>query len=325
MNRQYFEDRDGFNDRLLLFMKNNAGLPFTNIRQVKHGVWVLSTSYDKWILKEFPSIYKLSIQIDFTKELKKNGFAKTYSFFPSLFQLDDRIFGLIQYIDSNHIGPYQYDNDENIGSALDTIKNFHLTTHRFVESFKEQIPTFKQISKWDKRLIDYYTFINLHRFNPVYSHLKRLAQYGSWALQQMKEQPSYFEKGYQCIIHGDLASHNFIEGKDGTLFLIDFDLISISPAEIDLLQFCNRILPFLKWDEDRLFSFEHLRHLKNVQPFLAALVYPTDIFREWIFFSTKDVEEQSKKWAHVQRLTFHQYKERLAFYEKIIEKVEKWI
>ncbi|MCR2820525.1 aminoglycoside phosphotransferase family protein [Lederbergia panacisoli] len=324
MNNQFYKDRDGLNDRLLLFMKKKSGLPFTQIKQIKHGVWLLPSINENWVLKEYLSTFKLSVQIDFTKELKNSGFMKTYSFFPHIFQMDGRIFGLMQYIDSGNFGSFHYDHDENIQSALELLTNFHQSTGMFVDAFKEQLPYFQQRSKWEKRLIDYYTFINLHKFKPLYSHLNRLAQYGVWALQQMNEHVSYFVKKPHCIIHGDVASHNFIKSKDGILCMIDFDLISIAPSHIDLLQFCNRILPSLDWDADRLFSYKLLNNLKSVRPFLAALVYPTDIFREWIFFSTSDVEQQSKKWSYVQRLTFHKYKERLAFYEKIKEKVENW-
>ncbi|MBS4199796.1 phosphotransferase [Bacillus sp. FJAT-49732] len=323
MNKRYLKDRDGLNDRLLLFMKKNTGLPFNHIQQIKHGVWLLSTSHDIWVLKEFPSKYKLSVQIAFTKELKEIGFTKTYSFFPKIFNMEDRIYGLLQYIESSDKSSFQYDSDENIETALDTITYFHTATSKFVPSFIEYIPIFKQLSKWEKRLVDYYTCINLHRFNPAYSHLKRLAQYGSWALQQMNEHMSYFEKKPYCIIHGDVASHNFIKNKNGVLYMIDFDLISIAPPHIDILQFCNRILPSLEWNEERLFHFEKLRHLQHVRPFLAALVYPTDIFREWIFYSNVNIEEQSKKWNYIQKLTFKQYKERQAFYERIMKKIEK--
>ncbi|MBS4217023.1 phosphotransferase [Bacillus sp. FJAT-49711] len=304
-------------------MKKKSGIPFTHIRQIKQGVWLLISNNENWVLKEYLSTFKLSVQIDFAKELKNNGFMQTYLFFPHIFQLEGRIFGLMQYIESKNNGAFHYDQDKNIQSALELITNFHQTTATFVDTFKEKLPYFQQRSKWEKRLIDYYTYINIHRFNPVYSHLNRLAQYGVWALEHMNEHVSYFVKKPHCIIHGDVASHNFIK-SNGILYMIDFDLISIAPSHIDLLQFCNRILPLLDWDAERLFSFELLNNLKNERPFLAALVYPTDIFREWIFYSTSNNKEQSKKWSYVQRLTFHKYKERLVFYEKIKDRVEKW-
>ncbi|MCJ8006956.1 phosphotransferase [Lederbergia wuyishanensis] len=322
MNKDFIKDRDGLNDRLLLFMKKNTSIPFTQIKQIKHGVWLLSSSNQSWVLKEFPSKYKLSVQITFSKELKQKGYAQTYSFFPDIFQIDDRIYGLMQYIESNESGSFHYNSEKNIEVALEAIVQFHTATSKIVPSFIEHLPIFKQLAKWEKRLVDYFTFINLHRFNPVYSHLNRLAQYGSWALQQMQEHKSYFHEEPFCIIHGDVASHNFIKGKNGEVYMIDFDLISIAPPQIDFLQFSNRILPSLEWNEDRLFSFEKLRHLQNVRPFLAALVYPTDIFREWIFYSNSQLEVKSKKWNYVKQLTFERYKERLAFYERIINIVE---
>ncbi|MFK4997593.1 phosphotransferase [Bacillus sp. N9] len=97
----------------------------------------------------------------------------------------------------------------------------------------------------------------------VFSYTEQCRENREWALEQMKADPSFFQKEPHCIIHGDVAYHNFIRGKDGKLYVIDFDLIRIASAMIDILQFCNRILPSLRWDARQLFSFPRLRPYKE--------------------------------------------------------------
>ncbi|MBS4176211.1 phosphotransferase [Lederbergia citrea] len=322
MNKSFIEERDGFDNRLLLFLKKKSGIPFINIKRLKQKVWLLSSTYENWIAKEFSSESKLTIQIAFTKELVDNGFIRTYSFHPQRFIVDNRIFGLIQYIEPVSENNFHYGNDNHISDSLQLLAHFHDTTSKFTSSFKNEIPNFRQIGKWNRRLMDFYYSMNEHKLSPAYSYLQQFSRIGEWALNKLQDDELFFTSKPHCIIHGDLASHNFIKGKDGTLYLIDFDLISIAPSHIDLLQMCNRVLPALNWSSDRLFSLEQIRIYKETRPFLAALVFPTDIFREWNYFANSTAPERQRRWVFLEKLIFGQLKERMEFYRTMIEKVE---
>lgn len=322
MNNIYFEDRDGVDRRLLLFMNKKSGIPFNYIKRLKQGVWLLSAHNDQWIVKEFPTKSKLVQQIALTNELIKHDFNQTYTFIPKPFTMENRVFGLIQYIKPAVGKPFDYSQVSNIVDVIQLLTHFHDTTSQFTTSFRGQIPLFQQLNKWEKRLEDFKQSIHVHKYIKAYSHLNKLFYYGELALEKMNDDPSFFHQEPCCIIHGDVASHNFIRRPNGTLCLIDFDLISIAPRHIDLIQLSTRILPSLNWDADRLFSLPVINKYNHIRPFLAALLYPSDVFREWNYFIRAPEIEKGKKWTLLEELIFDQYKQRIEFYEKLIKRID---
>ncbi len=88
-------------------------------------------------------------------------------------------------------------------------------------------------------------------------------------MEQLEGEHHYFLDQPHCIIHGDVAHHNFIRGKDEALSLIDFDLIGIAPSYLDLLQYCNRILPSLNWSAPALFSYKQIQPFEYEKSFLT--------------------------------------------------------
>lgn len=321
MNKPFLYGRDGWNRRLLSFVKEQSGLPFHHIQRLKQGVWLLSTKKQQWILKEFFTAAKFNMQALFTKELRAHGFMQTYEIYPKAFNVDNRVFALIQYIEPNSPRTFQYNQTQNIVDAIKLLVDFHQLTEELVPIFQNKISPFYQLNKWEKRLENFEQSLKLHTINPIVSHLKNFSYYGNWAMKKMKEENDFFTREPLCIIHGDVASHNFIRGIDQKLYLIDFDLIGIAPPHIDYLQMANRILPFLNWSDRKLFSFSTFKNFENSHPFLSALVYPADIFREWLHFVKESPLEQKRKWPQIERMILNQYKQRISFYERISERI----
>ncbi|MCJ7839914.1 aminoglycoside phosphotransferase family protein [Lederbergia sp. NSJ-179] len=323
MNRVFLKDeRDGTNHRLLLLLKKYFDLPFIRMQPIKKMVWLLSTKNQHWILKEFSTQANFKKQAAFTEELRKEGFQQTYSIHPKPFILEKRVFGLIDYIESRADSKVDYQQSSQIKEVLVLLEKYHHSTANISKSVKEQIPIFEQIKKWNKRLIDFRHSLPLHTWYPVHSYLNHYAEFGEWALEKMQKHAAFFTKDPHCIIHGDVASHNFIRDKKNQLWIIDFDLIAVAPAHIDYLQLSNRILPYLDWDINRLFSFHPLQSFKNTQPFLAALVYPTDIFREWLHFTRGTSIEQKRKWPMMENLLLNQFKQRMQMSREIMNKID---
>ena len=134
-------------------------------------------------------------------------------------------------------------------------------------------------------------------------------------MEQLEGEHRNFLDQPHCIIHGDVAHHNFIRGKDEALYLIDFDLIGIAPSYLDLLQYSNRILPFtqLVLPLPYLVTNKFQPH-EYEKFFLTALVFPTDIFREWNHHVQSGAVWKNKKKAFLEKITIGEItKSRLEF------------
>lgn len=327
MNRRALKERDGFDTRLLLFMKRIVGLRNPMIERLKKGVWLVSSKDQGWIIKEFSSPSKLKLQITLTNKLAERGFFNTYSFHPNLqetsFVLDDRVFGLIQYIEPHKKRPFHYETERNRRDALSLLAHFHETTEQFAFSLKNSLPMFNQLAKWRRRLDEFNQYMLQLRDRPFYPYLQQYSRIGEWTLEQLEGEHRNFLDQPHCIIHGDVAHHNFIRGKDEALYLIDFDLIGIAPSYLDLLQYCNRILPSLNWSAPALFSYKQIQPYEYEKFFLTALVFPTDIFREWNHHVQSGAVWKNKKKAFLEKITIGEYKARLEFNKSIIRRLEK--
>lgn len=313
---------DGFTSRLLFFINETAGIHATALETIKDGVWKLRGARQDWVVKEFSSFEKWRSQFLFLKRLQEAGFTKTYSFSPihanGPIAFENRIFALISFIEHGKNKTPKYRKRKDRQDALDVLSEFHLTTSGFVNEFHGVLPVFNQLEKWDRRQREFALTIKRIHSHPYFSYLESYARMGKQALEPLKKKSSYFTDQPKVIIHGDVANHNFIRGKAGRLNLIDFDLIARAPRHIDLLQFCSRILPEINWDAAILFSHEELVGYWNERPFLEALLYPTDIFREWNRLLRKEGGAQEPSLPYLELLTKGQYDKRMRFYQQIL-------
>lgn len=322
MNNHFFEERDGMQHRLLLLLKENFELPFIRIKPIKKMVWQVSTKSQHWILKEFSTLPLFKRQVLFTEELKKNGFMQTYSIHSKPLILSDRVFGLLQFIEAKRGENVNYQQRSDIKDVSFLLQTYHQATTTISNAVKEQMPVFEQINKWKKRLTDFRQTLPLYTQHPLRPQLRYFADLGEWALDRMQKRAPFFTEEPRCIIHGDVASHNFIRDKKNRLWLIDFDLIALAPAHIDYLQLSNRVLPHLNWELERLFTFQPLQPFKTKEAFVTALVYPTDIFREWLHFTRSHALEQKRRWPMMEALLLKQFKRRMKFSKEIMKKVD---
>ena len=128
--------------------------------------------------------------------------------------------------------------------------------------------------------------------------------------------PFFINEPY-CILHGDVAHHNFLRDSNGILHLIDFDLISIGPPSLDYLQYANRILPSVDWSFERLSHFSQYQELLNEKAFLYALAFPADIFREWNRVIREGSYKDQRKYDQVMDLTIGQFYPRKKFIDSL--------
>ena len=92
------------------------------------------------------------------------------------------------------------------------------------------------------------------------------------------------------LLHGDVVHHNFVhDHNSGKLYLIDFDLSCVGPAEVELMLWAHRVLPHFDYDIHRLLD-EH-PSLRKID--LNYLLFPNELMREWLYASTLSQVQQS--------------------------------
>ena len=258
---------------------SEKGQRLQRIEEKSDDVFIVHTSKKRYVVKGFYNGDKLEAQQKLIYLLKENGFHKTYDFnkrFPS-FTYDNTVFVWLQFLHSGD-KKFQFDTDTNRQAGLDLLEEFHVATSRFYE--KIDIHYFDQLKKWEERFDDFERNLPIIQRYVDANVLNVWLEWGQYSLKGLQK----YEKGlYQepdTIIHGDVAHHNFFYTRDGGLYLIDFDLIYKAPPLIDYLQYANRIMPFLH-ESDELWRYRQLNHYKVNPAFLYALLFPTDIFREW--------------------------------------------
>jgi hypothetical protein len=273
---------DGEDIRLLSSFQNQFPYRIRGLYRLRNQIFLIDTVKGRFVLKGYSSYSSLKLQEAFTASLKTNGFQQTYSFIHT--NLDsiayrNKYYGCLEYIDP-HPKVFSYQNEKDRREGLILLEKYHHTTEQCIQSYQTILPVFDIERKWLER---YNVFKNnLSIISPyiLQSVLQEWLHWAEWSLNGIQQNSDGLKEPF-VILHGDVAHHNFIRKRDGKLYLIDFDLISMGPQNIDLLQYANRILPFLNWDMNALFQYEGLKKLFQKPVYLYALGYPTDLFREW--------------------------------------------
>ena len=201
---------------------------------------------------------------------------------------------------------------------MQLLEEFHRTT----EKFYDRIPVsrFNQVDKWEERFDE---------FEDNYSIIKKyvstdiIQTWLKWGKRSLKGLQKYENDLYSeplCVTHGDVAHHNFFYKDNGSLYLIDFDLISKSPPLIDYLQYSNRIMPDISGSSE-LWSYEQLKKYKDNRAFLYALLFPTDIFREWNRLVRENDFHNNNYLHSVWLLTVEDLPKRVKMYKEITERL----
>lgn len=311
---------DGYFDRLFSYFQSQFHDEIIEFVPFRGNVFFVKTNKQAFILKGYHSNRRLKLQEAFTATLRKEGFIKTYRFLvpPAKEQLflEDVYFGCINYIPPNKTA-FSFQTHKNRREGLDLVEEFHNTTKSFETRYQTLVQTGDLIGKWKERhqlFLNNLPFIRYFISEPFISEMISWAQ---WSLLKMEQHPDFFQKEPRVIVHGDVAHHNFLRDRLGRLYLIDFDLINIGPPSFDYLQYANRILPYLDWSFEKLNSYKQIKNYIHEPCFLAALVYPADIFREWNRILREKSYSDHEKLRPVMDLSVSQFYERKKFVEKI--------
>ncbi|WP_433958921.1 phosphotransferase [Cytobacillus horneckiae] len=315
-----------YKNRLLSYLKKQFPFMIKKLTPVRKNVFIVDSVKGVFILKGFSSYHRLKLQEAFTSSLIKEGFTKTYSFLnyaiepPLIFE--NIYFGCIEYIEhAEENFTYTEHIDRIDGLAL--LSEYHLVSEKLVQRYMTLIPQFKQLEKWQVRTDQFISHLSLIKYFIEKEILHEFLQWADWALKGMKNEKLFLQQGKRVILHGDVAHHNFLRGKNGVLYLLDFDLISIGNQQVDYLQYANRILPAINWSFAELEKMPNIKPLLSEKGFLYALAYPTDIFREWNRAVRQKIYVNPMLMRKLLNMTIDQYQSRKRFIEKIKKEIEE--
>lgn len=297
--------------RLLTLLKNK--LAVYHLQQIRKNVFFLHTCQGKFILKGYVSRQKLRLQEDFTIALHQNGFRQTPLFkkMQPIF-INPYFYGWQSYIEPSFL-TFHYRHERDRKEGLHLLSAYHRRTKRLIRKFEQRLPNFDLLTKWHKRLQQFkFNSQQLQYCFPI-DYLHELIHWGEWALSGMKQNQMEARSENKVIIHGDVAHHNFIRAHSRDLYLIDFDLIHIGDRVADIVQYTNRILPFIHWSFQKLKTYREINPYLENKMFLFALTYPTDIYREWNRWVSRGMQSNEKRINRLLYATFNQFSLRQQF------------
>ncbi len=311
---------DDYFIRLLSYLRSQFNENIIEMVPYRKSVILIKTDKNTYMLKGFHTNKRLRLQEAFTETLRKEGFFKTYLFIhpqikgPLFFE--GTYFGCMEYISPNKI-PFTFQSYKNRQEGLELLEQFHHVTSSFETRYRTLIPKGIIIEKWKDRSKIFSANISTLKYFINDKVLENLMEWANWSLMGMEKNRSLFINEPFCILHGDVAHHNFLRDSKGVLCLIDFDLISIGPACLDYLQYANRILPNLDWSVERLNHLTQYEELLKEKAFLHALAFPADIFREWNRLLREGTYRDQNKYNQVMDLTIGQFYPRKKFIETL--------
>ncbi|MCA1057906.1 aminoglycoside phosphotransferase family protein [Rossellomorea aquimaris] len=271
----------------------------------------------KWFVKRFPNQLKFILQERLISALLREQFYHVLPFHPiherELLLFEGFPIGITMWLETS--SPIRYDQPKDREDALKVLKRYHAISKTIQGSWTEEIPQYKWLKKWKKRMIQFqYNLPYLQAFIQPY-YLYTYLEWGKWALKELK---SIGLHDYSdCITHGDVAHHNFLRGKNGIVYIIDFDLMSRSTEITDDLQYCNRISPYLKWSLSEIKKMKPFESYSDHLIFYIGLMYPSDVFREWNRFIREDQHYKQRVWGYLTDLTMQQFPLRMQFNQEL--------
>jgi hypothetical protein len=317
---------DDYFNRLLSYFNQQFKEAIMNMIKIRESVFFIETEKKRYIVKGYSSDRKLKLQESFTATLRNEGFTKSYLYLQSPIKepliFEGKYFGCMEYLKPNK-KIFTFRTFKNRMEGLDLLEEFHQKTVDIVPMYKTLLPTYHIQEKWSERSKLFSKNIPLMRYMLKEPFLNEMLEWADWSLKGMKENSGFFQKDPPVILHGDVAHHNFLRDSEGILNLIDFDLISIGSVCNDLLQYSNRVLPFLDWSIEFLEHHAQIQKYLKDEAFLYALAFPADLFREWNRLIREKTVSNSYKYNQVMELTLDQFYLRRQFVKKLKKRIKQ--
>ncbi|TQR19213.1 hypothetical protein FG384_13450 [Psychrobacillus vulpis] len=168
------------------------------------------------------------------------------------------------------------------------LNRLHETNRKINWEDHSLLQPFHLISKWQNRSMKMKEISYFIEFYLGINETMILLQYGEVALNNMQS----FKNKDITILHGDVVHHNFLS-NDSAYKIIDFDLAVVGPREMEEILWMHRVLPAIDYDIHFLLSeFPSLE--KVVLKHKEALMYPNELYREWLYAYALPLERKQK-------------------------------
>lgn len=311
-------ERDDSNIRLFIFRLQKKGLTIRRLHAVNKNVYICDTNHGLKVLKRFESKSRLLFQLEFSQQILKRSERVLYYF--------ERFPNGARYVKWKNfywaMMPFILGNKVNFAQKTDQVDVFHALNEFHQQSFGIQMDFFSV-----RRLYPYYeqrfqNFSRLMKYVPDLqtTMFEEIKHWGAYALNKLSQaRLEEMENGAiakRMWLHGDVAHHNFLRVEKQRVVLIDFDLVSIGPKEYDQLQLSQRILCYNGWNFDELIrTVSAVQTLANQRWYLYGLIFPNDIYREWVYFFHRKTRISIEL---LLKYTINQYAARLSFIKEML-------
>lgn len=264
------------------------------IQQINKSVWQVLYKGELYMMKHYPNPHILQKVASLQERLTELHFQHSL-------QVEDVLFHqyLLQRWVSNS-EPIQYGCEKDRTDALHVLHRLHHVAKQIELSTLPSLPTYHVIQKWKRRLFRFQQMKTVCTTYLSEEEFAAIEKYAIEALTYIEQIDLSQEK--QTVLHGDVVHHNFLRDEKGDVLLIDFDLSTKGTESIELILWIHRVLPHVSYDITGLLEEQpSLSLLKRKH--LMFLLYPNELLREWLYFSSLSEAQQQENYTKIQSFT----------------------
>lgn len=305
-------------DRLASFFYETGGLAIRNLQPIKDHVLLITTVQgENYVLKRYKFKSSMIQQWKFFKKTTSKQIIM-FTHFPNgkEFLRDKECFWTMTPYAEGKVLKFSLSRDRK-----DAIKTLETVLHDIIGT-RIAYPKIKanlyvnwrsRLRKWEQVRWLFFETGHITLFNEISDVLQQqltLFSHLNWSRYEQVARDNWI------WVHGDVAAHNFLrQSNSNRVYLIDFDLLSLSPHLHDWIQLGQRFLPDLKWSLSRLLTYPFLDKTNDPKAWLVGVSIPADLVRECWFFSLKEPETEQIQ-SFVEKLQFD-WNKRKQFVEEV--------
>ena len=274
-------------NRLSSFLHWEGSLEAKKIHPIKRNIYYIeASSGDKYVLKGHSNTSNMRQQWDFFERIRSKGvvpFVRYPNGKKEISTGTNFSWTLAPYVSGRKLN---YEVEEDRRRAVVFLKKFHADASQiFVKNMLRKQLFYK---RWHARLYKFSETEQIFERNGYKALYNDIILLMKKYLEIVENYPWYKDQlnaeRNGLWVHGDVASHNFIQNEK--TFIIDFDLLHCSPQIYDYIQLGQRFLPHINWDVESLLGYNMVED-GELDKYLNSIFIPSDLIREWLHFLTR--------------------------------------